>query len=376
MSEEKIFIERNSPSDEEFLVHKIFVSNGEFVKTDTLLAEVEGAKAVFEIYSEREGYFFTKFQPGDYINIDTAFAVLSDTDEFKDKNISDKKEDIKTNNSLNFSKPAEKYILENNIEMEPFHDDLINIDLITVEDIKKFLTPKNETSRFEIEIVDENINSWKEKIKNKENKEPIFIVGGGYGAYQVLELIIESDKYYPEGYFDDNENTKLDYLGIKNYGKTDIDNINETLKKYDSKNLTVAISNNPEIRAKFLTLKEHKINLTTLIHPSAVIGSNVKIGGGTTIFANVHIGPDTEIGEMSFISSNSTIEHHNKLGEAFCCGPNFSTSGIVEIGNLVRAGINVGIEPFLKIGNNVVLASGVIVTKSIEDGSVIKQNKS
>ena len=93
MSEERIFIERNSPSDEDFLVHKIFVSNGDFVKKDTLLAEVEGAKAVFEIYSEKEGYFFTKFQPGDYINIDTSFAVLSDNNEFIDKNDSGKKKD-------------------------------------------------------------------------------------------------------------------------------------------------------------------------------------------------------------------------------------------------------------------------------------------
>ena len=376
MSEERIFIERNSPSDEDFLVHKIFVSNGDFVKKDTLLAEVEGAKAVFEIYSEKEGYFFTKFQPGDYINIDTSFAVLSDNNEFIDKNDSGKKKDMPITSSLNFSKPAEKYILDNKINIDNFQDDLINIDLITVEDIKKLSIPQNKSTRFEIEITEENINNWKQKIKNKENKEPIFVVGGGYGAYQILDLIVESDKYYIEGYFDDNKNTKLDYLGIKNYGKIDVENINETLNAYDSKNLVVAISNNPEIRAKYLVLKESKINLITLVHPSVVIGSNVKIGDGTIIFANVHIGLDTEIGELSFISSNSTIEHHNKVGTAFCCGPSFSTSGCVEIGNSVRAGINVGIEPLLKIGNNVVLASGVIVTKTIEDNSVIKQNKS
>mgnify|MGYP006261405919 FL=1 len=78
---------------------------------------------------------------------------------------------------------------------------------------------------------------------------------------------------------------------------------------------------------------------------------------------------------MSFISSNSTIEHHNLIGKGFCCGPGFSTSGIVQIGDFVRTGINVGVEPFLKIGNEVVIASGAIITKNIEDKTIVKLNK-
>ena len=57
MTENKIFIERNSPSDEEFFIHQIYVSNGEFVKKDTLLAEVEGAKAVLKFIPMRRGIF-------------------------------------------------------------------------------------------------------------------------------------------------------------------------------------------------------------------------------------------------------------------------------------------------------------------------------
>lgn len=41
----------------------------------------------------------------------------------------------------------------------------------------------------------------------------------------------------------------------------------------------------------------------------------------------------------------------------------------------MRTGINVGVEPFVKIGERVVLASGVIVTKNIEDNEIVKFNK-
>ena len=253
-------------------------------------------------------------------------------------------------------------------------DTLSKLELITVEDVKKILNNSKKTERFEIEIKDENINNWA-KLNIKDDREPLFLIGGGYGSYQVLELILDSGKYFLEGYFDDNDDNKLDLLGIKKFGNADEDSIIKALKDYKVKNITIAISNNPLIRSKFENLGNNNINLVTLVHSSAIIGNNVKIGEGSTVFGGVHIGPDTEIGKMAFISSNSTIEHHNKIGKAFCCGPNFSSSGIVEIGDFVRTGINVGVEPFVKIGERVVLASGVIVTKNIEDNEIVKFNK-
>ncbi|OUX18438.1 MAG: hypothetical protein CBE17_01690 [Gammaproteobacteria bacterium TMED257] len=373
MTENKIFIERNSPSDEEFFIHQIYVSNGEFVKKDTLLAEVEGAKAVFEIYSDEEGYFYTDFKNGDYVDISDAFALISDKEISKDKQTTEA-EELLDYKLLNLSKPAIKFVQDNKIDLESNMNDLSKLELITVDDLKKLINSSPKKERFEIKIKKENLKSWKE-LNSKEGKEPIFVIGGGYGAYQVLELIIDSGEYYLEGYFDDSKNTKLDLLGIERLGNTDKEIIIKALEKYKVKNLIVAISNNPKLRSKFENLGKKDINLVTLIHSSAIIGNNVQIGEGSIVFGGVHIGPDSEIGKMSFISSNSTIEHHNLIGKAFCCGPNFSSSGIVEIGDFVRTGINVGVEPFLKIGKDVVLASGVIVTKNIEDNEIVKFNK-
>ena len=373
MTENKIFIERNSPSDEEFFIHQIYVSNGEFVKKDTLLAEVEGAKAVFEIYSDEEGYFYTDFKNGDYVDISDAFALISDKEISKDKQTTEA-EELLDYKLLNLSKPAIKFVQDNKIDLESNMNDLSKLELITVDDLKKLINSSPKKERFEIKIKKENLKSWKE-LNSKEGKEPISVIGGGYGAYQVLELIIDSGEYYLEGYFDHSKNTKLDLLGIERLGNTDKEIIIKALEKYKVKNLIVAISNNPKLRSKFENLGKKDINLVTLIHSSAIIGNNVQIGEGSIVFGGVHIGPDSEIGKMSFISSNSTIEHHNLIGKAFCCGPNFSSSGIVEIGDFVRTGINVGVEPFLKIGKDVVLASGVIVTKNIEDNEIVKFNK-
>ena len=373
MSKKNIFIERNSPSDEEFFIHKIFVENGVFIKKDTLIAEVEGAKAIFEIFSDQEGYFYTNYKPGDYIDIDSSFALISDV-EIKDVEENNSIDGQSAELSINLSKPAEKYVVDNNIDIQSLTNFLSDIDLITIEDIKQVSKKNNKSERFEIEIKKENLESW-EQLNKKEGKKPLFLIGGGYGAYQILDIIVTSSDFYLEGYFDDSEDTKLELLGIKRFGDANEETILKLLEGYEEKNVSIAVSNNTQIRKKFESLQEHGINLPKLIHPSAVIGTNVKIGDGTTIFGGVHIGADTEIGELSFISSNSTIEHHNLIGKAFCCGPGFSTSGIVQIGDFVRAGINVGVEPFLKIGNEAILASGVIITKNIEDKTIVKLNK-
>ena len=306
MSKNQIFIERNSPSDNEFFIHKIYINNGEFVKKDVLLAEVEGAKAVFEIYSENEGYFFTKHKAGDSIDMETPFAVITDDENYEE---SDNNQELTDKESidlkLNLSKPAMKYIETKGIDIGALSTKLNDMELITVDDIKKLL--KSSDSRFEIEISDQNIEKWKYELSIQEGREPLFIIGGGYGAYQVLDLIIKSKKYFVKGYFDDGEETKLDLLGIQKYGNTELKTINEALKSESIKNVTGAVSNNPKLRAKFVDLSEKDINIVTLIHPSAMIGQNTLVGEGSIIFANVHIGPDSEIGKMSFISSNSTI---------------------------------------------------------------------
>ena len=195
MSKNEIFIERNSPSDDEFFIHKIYINNGEFVKKDILLAEVEGAKAIFEIYSENEGYFFTKHKVGDYIDMETPFAVISDDENYDESVYKQELTDKETIDlKLNLSKPAMKYIETTGIDIETLATKLKDIELITVEDIKKLL--KSSDSRFEIEISEQNIKKWKHELSIQEGREPLFIIGGGYGAYQVLDLIIKSKKYF------------------------------------------------------------------------------------------------------------------------------------------------------------------------------------
>ncbi|MBV8328669.1 UDP-3-O-(3-hydroxymyristoyl)glucosamine N-acyltransferase [Chryseobacterium sp.] len=107
-------------------------------------------------------------------------------------------------------------------------------------------------------------------------------------------------------------------------------------------------------------LHDAEIGEGTKIHPSAVIGNNVKIGKNCLIFPNVVIGDRTEIGDHVIIQSGTVLG-----GDAFYyrkLDGNFDR--LISVGNVV-------IENNVEIGNNCTIDRGVTDSTVIGEGSVL-----
>lgn len=76
----------------------------------------------------------------------------------------------------------------------------------------------------------------------------------------------------------------------------------------------VAIGNN-EIRKQVSALIEKSFLPTTIIHPSAVVGADVVIGGGTVVLANAVISHGSKIGSNCIINSGTVIDHDCVVGD-------------------------------------------------------------
>ena len=371
-----IIAERNSPSDESFTVLSVNYQNGEKVVEGSVLLEVEGAKAVFEIVAPKSGYFYTNLNEGDIPDVGDVIGYIS-KEEVADISLliekSNKKEASPKNTENNISKPALEYIEENSIDLNSIKSLLPTKGLVTKESIIEIMKKSSGKKNYNEHIFNRDLQKkWAEKIKELEGLEQIYFIGGGYGAIQVLDIIYKQKLYQPIGYFADDDSI-LDLIGINRLGEANIESIKKIGLSNKINKVLITVSNLPEFRSKFIELENDEFELVSLIHESAVIGENVEIGNGTIIFGNVHIGADSKIGKCSFISSNSSIEHHNTIGEAFCCGPSFNSSGIIKIGDRLRAGIDVSIEPNIDIGNDVTLASGTVITKNIENNKIVKK---
>lgn len=98
----------------------------------------------------------------------------------------------------------------------------------------------------------------------------------------------------------------------------------------------------------------------TFVHPSVVIGNEVKIGNNCHIFPNVVIGDRTVIGDNVIIQSGTVLG-----GDAFYYRKlNGNFDRLISVGNVV-------IENNVEIGNNCTIDRGVTDSTIIGEGSVL-----
>lgn len=373
----EIIAERNSPSDEELICVSVPVENGVYVNLGKVIFEIEGAKAIFEILSETDGYFYSVLREGESFRVGQKIGFIS-KEEIKNfsESFAVPKEEIphqgglKWDTELTFSQPALKY-LEGMAEQDTLISKLDkNLGLVTVGMLKELEAQRNskEPSPDDIEV-----NYWRRFLLESQDKEKCLFIGGGYGAVQTLDLLAKLDNYVPVGFLSDSNENYISQFGLPFLGDTRIETLTSVLESQQISKIVLTVGSSPDFRMRVLALvKSLNLSLVTLIHPTVILGSNVSVGEGSLVFANVHIGTGSKIGEACFISSNSSIEHHNTIGQGFCTGPNLNTSGGVAIGKGVRFGMNISIEPGIRVGDGCIVASGVVLTRDLKEGNILK----
>ncbi len=129
----------------------------------------------------------------------------------------------------------------------------------------------------------------------------------------------------------------------------------------------IAIGNNG-IRKKIA--EQYPINWVTLIHPSAQIGTNVKIGVGTVVMAGAVINPCAEIGEHCIINTCAVVEHDNKISNYVHISPNAALAGTVCVGAETHIGIGATVKNNINICNNCIIGGGAMVVNNLVESAV------
>lgn len=126
-----------------------------------------------------------------------------------------------------------------------------------------------------------------------------------------------------------------------------------------------------EVYNKMIGKKAQFINI---IHPTANIFNNVKIGVGNVIGAFTTLSANVVIGDMNIIQDNSNIGHDTQIGNynhlfvgTILCGKN-------QIYNKTSIYTGALIYPSFKIGNSAIVAAGSVVMRSVKDGFTVMGN--
>ena len=116
------------------------------------------------------------------------------------------------------------------------------------------------------------------------------------------------------------------------------------------------------------------LNIATVIDPTAVIASTVKISHGVYVNASVTIGSHSEVSCGVNINRTASIGHDCLIGQFSSIGPGAIFGGHVVIGQAVFIGAGAVIMPKVRIADFAIVGAGAVVTKDVAAGEVVVGN--
>lgn len=134
----------------------------------------------------------------------------------------------------------------------------------------------------------------------------------------------------------------------------------------------IAVGDNYSRKEMFARISalHHKLSFPPLIHPSAVIGSHVKIGAGTVVMPNVSIGPCCSIGTFCIVNTMASLDHDSQMYDYSTLAPGVICGGGVTIGECSFIGIGTSLRHKVAIGSNTVIGGGSHICSDISSNVI------
>lgn len=192
----------------------------------------------------------------------------------------------------------------------------------------------------------------------------LIIVGaGGLGreVYSWLnQEITEKKDYKIRGFIDDN----IYSLEGFEYPVKVIGTIADYRPETDER-LVLSILDPSDKRRITGLLSQKEAKFYKLIHPTAIIGTNVELGEGCVVCPNCILTSDIQIGNFVFINTSSTIGHDTVIGDFTSINGKVEITGKVKVGSGCLFGVGAKVIPRRNIGNNVTVGAGSVVIRNI-----------
>lgn len=190
------------------------------------------------------------------------------------------------------------------------------------------------------------------KMRTKLTK-PLAIIGSGGFALEVFNYA--KDLKYPVACFVDKE-TKESIFNIPVLKEEEID--------WSEYFVTIAVGN-PVIRQKIVEQLPKNVDHLSIIHPSAYIGKEVKVGKGAIICPKVILTTKIVLGDFAHLNLLSTIGHECSVGHYLTTAPGAKISGNCQIGHNVYFGTNSCVIEKKNIISGAIIGAGAVVVKDI-----------
>lgn len=123
---------------------------------------------------------------------------------------------------------------------------------------------------------------------------------------------------------------------------------------------------NGTVRKKLMDKLRGK-SFPILIHPSATVSNEARIGSGTVVMAGAVINPGVTIGKGCIINTCASVDHDCVIGDHVHISVGAHLAGTVSVGDMTWIGAGATVSNNLSICGDCMIGAGAVVVKNIEE---------
>lgn len=195
-------------------------------------------------------------------------------------------------------------------------------------------------------------------------KNKLLIIGASGHGKVVADIAIKMNKWQSIAFLDDDKSIKTS-MGLEVIGTSD-----DVFTHIDEYEIFIGIGNNDTRQKIHEMLETIGASIPVLIHPNAVIGSQVDIENGTVVMAGAIVNCCTKIGKGCIINTGSTIDHDNCIDDYVHISPGVHLAGTVKVGKGSWLGIGSVVSNNINITDGCKVGAGSVVVKNISEPGV------
>lgn len=193
----------------------------------------------------------------------------------------------------------------------------------------------------------------------------LVLFGGGNQAHYTIDIIEKENKYKIVGIID-----SVHEIGSKRFGYTIIgrqENLIELIEEYRIEVGLISIGDNWSRYHVYNKIIEQLPNFefVNAIHPSVIIGNDIRIGKGVVAMAGCIFNPKSVIEDFTFFATGAQVEHDCFIDKFASISAGSVTGGYVKLGKFSAIALGVTVIDRIEIGQNTVVGSGSLVVKTL-----------
>ncbi|HDZ15546.1 hypothetical protein LCGC14_0745670 [marine sediment metagenome] len=201
-------------------------------------------------------------------------------------------------------------------------------------------------------------------------KSIVIIGASGHGG-MIVDCIEKEGLYDVLGFIDSFKKKGTKLSGYQILGSEE--QLPHLIDKFNIKGAILAIGNNwtRKLVSERVSQIAPDLEYVITIHPSAIIGKDVRIGKGSVIMPGAIINANAIVGNFCILNTNSSLGHDGKMHDFSSIASGSCTGGNLRLGQFSAISLGSNIIESITVGEHSVIGAGSLVVNNVNSYEVV-----